>query len=498
MSRQATQRPFVHAFTSRGRRYIYDCNTNEVAAVGELPFELIPVYEARLARSALAPLEVKYGREAVARGLQRIREARKAGLFSSHRPRRRALPFTARGLARSIEHDIGSMVLGITEKCNLRCDYCTYSGRFTGRRRHSLRSMTWPVARKAIDYFAGHSTGHREPPALSFFGGEPLLEPALLKRCVEHFRRRTDGRCVVTISTNGTCLRPDVVEYLQRNHVYLFISLDGPREVHDAHRKYPGGVGSFARIMERLRLLREAAPSYWARCVTFLVTLVPPVDLVALDDFFQETGGRVRASFVETYGSDLDALRRDGVVGVEAMAERFRDACWDGAFDDPTAIADRYSFCQNLFSGTLRTIHLRPKTRLGATSPIGGVCVPGAHKLYVSADGEMSICEKVEGCSKAVIGDVERGIRLDAVRRILDEFGALDWNRCRDCWLVRLCPVCYMHVAHGGSWDLTKRDRACEQYRKYYSFCLSLYCEILEKDERALDHLETEEDRPSP
>ena len=280
--------------------------------------------------------------------------------------------------------------------------------------------------------------------------------------------------------------------------MYLFISLDGPREVHDAHRKYPSGAGSFGRVMAGIRLLRSIAPSYWKKFVSLLVTLVPPVDLAALDEFFGEMPIRIRPTFVDTYGSDLDVLQDAPVVGLDVLARKYRDACWEGVFDTPGKDAHRYSLCQHLFMRALRSIHLRPKAPLGEVSPIRGACIPGAHKLYVSVDGELSICEKTDGCTAAVIGDVHNGIQMDRVRRVLEEFESLDWSECRDCWLVRLCPICYLHVLHGESWDLRKRHQSCRQFRKYYAFCFDLYCEILEKNDRALDYLEFEDPRPSP
>jgi len=490
--------PLVHPFGTEGRRYIYDCNTNEIVAVGELQFHLIPAFEGDSGRPLPASIKQRYGPEALAKAVGRIREARKAGLFSANRPRRRPLAFTNQDVARALSHEMGSVVLGITEKCNLKCSYCVYSGGFPKRRQHSRRTMSFETARRAIDYLVAHSAKHDGPPALSFFGGEPLLEFELIKKCVSHFQQATGGKCVVTISTNGTPLRADIIRFLEENGVYLFISLDGPREINDAYRTYPSGAGSFGRVMGRIRLLREMAPSYWDRYVSLLVTLVPPVDLAVLDEFFRELAIRIRPTFVDTYGSDLNVLRKAPVLGLDSLAGQYRDACWAGVFDKPGENYRRHSFCQNIFMRALRAIHLRQKTALGAEIPISGACIPGAHKLYVSVDGELSICEKAEGCERAVIGDVRNGIRMDLIRRTLEEFGSLDWSCCRDCWLVRLCPLCYVHVLHGQSWNLRKRDQSCEQFRKYYSFCLNLYCEILEKNKRALDYLEFEDPRPSP
>lgn len=490
--------PFVYPYGREEGRYIYDCNSNEIVAVGELLFELVPAFESNMNPSVLSLLKRKYGTQLLASAIDRIQDAQKAGLFSPNRPQQRVLPFTREKVDRALSCEMSSMVLCITEKCNLRCRYCLYSGKYRARRQHSSRSMTFQVAKDAINYLISHSTEREEPLALSFYGGEPLLEFQLLKKCVEYFYKKAGNNSIVSISTNGTRLSRETIVFLEKNRIYLFISLDGPREIHDAWRKYQNGRGSFDHVMDGIRSLRNFSPSYWHQFVSLLVTLIPPIDVSLLDDFFDGMGMRTRPSYVEAYDANLDIHKDTKVVGVDALAKKYLHACCGGVFDRPQGDFRRNSFCRGFFSPALRAIHLRSKSSLGAVSEIHGACIPGAQKTYVSVDGKFFICEKTEGSSMAAIGDVYTGIQKKHVHQILDEFESLDWSKCFDCWIVRMCPICYLHVLHGESWDVEKRNRICEQFRKYYSFCLNLYCEILERNKRALDYLESEDQRPSP
>ncbi len=70
-----------------------------------------------------------------------------------------------------------TMILQVTQRCNLRCEYCIYSGDYKNRS-HTNKDMPWESARQAIDYFIAHSRD-TNPIMLAFYGGEPLLNMKL-------------------------------------------------------------------------------------------------------------------------------------------------------------------------------------------------------------------------------------------------------------------------------------------------------------------------------
>lgn len=74
------------------------------------------------------------------------------------------------------------LMLQVTQQCNLRCEYCAYSGMYDNRV-HSNKRMDFALAKRAIDFFIKHG---RESKRLTsgFYGGEPLLEFPLIKQCM--------------------------------------------------------------------------------------------------------------------------------------------------------------------------------------------------------------------------------------------------------------------------------------------------------------------------
>ena len=65
-----------------------------------------------------------------------------------------------------LEHNAGKrlsqLILQVTQQCNLRCEYCAYSGIYEGNRTHANKNMDFETAKQAIDFFLAHSTENAE------------------------------------------------------------------------------------------------------------------------------------------------------------------------------------------------------------------------------------------------------------------------------------------------------------------------------------------------
>jgi len=72
---------------------------------------------------------------------------------------------------------------------------------------------------------------------------------------------------------------------------------------------------------------------------------------------------------------------------------------------------------------------------------------------------------------------------------ILDQVAKLDFSCCQDCWLIRICNLCFAHMVCGNEYCIEKWHFSCKMRRKHYTDALQLYCEITEEDEGALDFL---------
>lgn len=145
--------------------------------------------------------------------------------------------------------------LNLTHKCNLRCTYC-YAGR------QNSSDMSEAIAEQSVA-FACSITPLEETLEFSFFGGEPLLCPGLLRDATNAIATRQADRnqpIRMSITSNGTLIDSPAAEFLARNDIDLCISLDGPEFVHNLNRQYPGKRGSFQSVMKGLSLALRTLP----------------------------------------------------------------------------------------------------------------------------------------------------------------------------------------------------------------------------------------------
>lgn len=145
------------------------------------------------------------------------------------------------------------IIKAVGDACNLRCDYCFYSGM---DQRPSRFMSTDLLARFLQQYFALFSG------ELSFVwhGGEPLLAGiAFYEEALRLQRHLAKPGYVVEnkIQTNATMIDDDWAEFFKQNKFRVGVSLDGCRESHNRHRKDAGDHGTFDAVMRGIETLRK-------------------------------------------------------------------------------------------------------------------------------------------------------------------------------------------------------------------------------------------------
>ena len=150
------------------------------------------------------------------------------------------------------------MVKATGPVCNLGCDYCYYLSKADLLSTESR----WRISEEMLENFIGQYIGRQNAHQIVFSwqGGEPsLLGLDFFRRAVELQKKYAPAHVRIEndLQTNGTLLDEQWCEFLRENDFLVGLSIDGPRELHDAYRKYRGGTGSFDRVMESVRLLRK-------------------------------------------------------------------------------------------------------------------------------------------------------------------------------------------------------------------------------------------------
>jgi uncharacterized protein len=175
------------------------------------------------------------------------------------------------------------IVLQPTPYCNIDCSYCYLSDR-------SNKSL---MGFDVVD-LVGEKILRRMPTksgvTLVWHGGEPTAAPLVWHR--EAFKRLKPhaGDIVFSIQTNAVAIDTAWAVFFRETQMRVGVSIDGPREFHDARRRTRSGRGTFDLTLRGLRTLRSEGvePS--------VISVLSPAALDHADDFFtfyREEGVRI-------------------------------------------------------------------------------------------------------------------------------------------------------------------------------------------------------------
>ncbi len=498
--------PFVHKLETPCGKYIYDVNTSEILRVDDVVWDIIddvgPLDETGL----VTGYRHRHRVEDILAACVRIRNAQERdGLMLPRHPKV-IFEVTEENqdvLTDALDHDRTQMALNVTEACNFRCAYCPYTleGE-THRRNHTDRMMSWEVARLAIDDFLLHSRPDTEEniriAAISFYGGEPLLNFPVIRKSVEHVLQNTDKRLIFQVTTNGSLLRDEIAEFLAAHCFFVNVSLDGPEHIHDANRRTVGGHATWGLVTQNLRAFKDRHLAQLKRnngALGITATLPAGADALEFDRYFADdplfADLQTRVSLM---GPPKTTLFR-GLPREKCKADNL-DVLYQHFLDDLAAgtvatESRRHIVQRSLFEARYLDIHKRSyvcSEHKCFPDPYPSrlpTCIPGTRRCFVSVDGDYYPCERVPDRKDLRIGDVYDGVDIPTVRELYRAFFEANHEQCGYCWLLGLCQVgCFANV------DLTARAKrqACAQYREGMHNRMINYCTIMEKNPHAFDY----------
>jgi uncharacterized protein len=142
--------------------------------------------------------------------------------------------------------------------CNLDCEYCFFLSKemlYPGSRFRMAADLQERYIRQLLEAHA------RVPEVVvAWQGGEPtMMGLDFFRRAIELERKyaRPGQQILNTIQTNATLLDDEWGQFLKQHGFLAGISIDGPREMHDAYRVDKGGKPTFDRVMRGLDVLKR-------------------------------------------------------------------------------------------------------------------------------------------------------------------------------------------------------------------------------------------------
>lgn len=331
-----------------------------------------------------------------------------------------------------LKSHISNLILQVTQMCNFRCRYCTFAHNDESTRTHTNKSMPFDIAKKSIDLLSTHCADSHDV-TIGFYGGEPLLNYDILKKCVEYSKNVIYHKPInFSMTSNFYTVTDDMINFLSTNQFDLLISLDGPESIQNNHRRLSSdGKGTYHRVIDNVLKLKSRYKDYFYSHVQFNPVVYFDENPLDILDFFSKTLGvsetSVQLQRIDNTGLDISYDPIDSITN-----ENFEK------------VLDTKTFLH--YKNVIKN-----KSQITQTYHINGSCVPGADKLFVSVDGKLFPCEKVNECNTNMqIGSLESGFDYEKIKFLMN-IGYKNQDNCKKCWAIRFCKICCAQCDDGKS-----------------------------------------------
>ncbi len=146
--------------------------------------------------------------------------------------------------------------------CNLKCKYCFYHSIAEKRLTESYGKMSIDtlesIVKKGLEYADSICT-------FAFQGGEPTLSGLdFFNKLIEFEKKYNIKKIPINnaIQTNGMVINDKWAQFFAGNKFLVGISLDGPKDIHDANRIDLADKGSYKRVMQTIDLFKKYGVEY--------------------------------------------------------------------------------------------------------------------------------------------------------------------------------------------------------------------------------------------
>ncbi|MCW3478877.1 anaerobic sulfatase maturase [Neisseriaceae bacterium JH1-16] len=369
--------------------------------------------------------------------------------------------------------------------CNLDCNYCYYLSKEDLLNQNNRRIDETLLETFIKDYINSQDV---EEIAFTWHGGEPtLLGVGFFRKVVALQARHTPaGRRVSNdLQTNGTLLDDEWGAFLAEHRFLVGLSIDGPRELHDAYRPTKKGKPSFDAVFAATQLLKRHGVPFSTLTTVNRKNAKRPLEVYR---FLRDEVGSTYMQFIPCVEPKQFERTAPGYLEpgqlVDALSPRTKPGHplsvvtdwsvesedWGGflsmVFDEWVA-HDLQRVKVNLFETTIAQMKGQP-AMICTSSPFCGKNVALEH------DGRVYACDHFVYPEYEIgkVGEKSLGEMVFSIKQL--EFGLNKFNtlpgECRKCPYLKLCygecPRTRILKTRPGEGNLSY---LCRGWKKFFS-----------------------------
>jgi len=195
-------------------------------------------------------------------------------------------------------------------RCNLKCDYC-----FFLKKEQLYPNSRFRMSDEVMESYIRQTIAAHSVPevTIAWQGGEPTLMG------LDFFRRAVDiemdamrpGMTVEnTLQTNGVLLDDEWCRFLSEKRFLVGLSVDGPRDLHDAYRRDKGGNPVFDKVVRAARLMQQHKVEFNILCTVNAVNSKHPLEVYR---FFRDELKAPYIQFIPVVERDNETGNQEGM-----------------------------------------------------------------------------------------------------------------------------------------------------------------------------------------
>ena len=315
--------------------------------------------------------------------------------------------------------------------CNLRCKYCYANEGTYNKIKNAISTKEISMLSKLEPYL-------KDLKVITFFGGEPFLNPNAIEAICEKYKERD---IVFLAQTNGTLFNERTINLIRKYNIRCTLSVDGNKQINDAFRVFKDGRGTFDTIYEGFEKVKEHIISIEGTRA----------------DFSIETNDIYKELYELFHIRSIKVVDDQGQMEHQSNKELKPYEDFNNLFDDIQK--------DTLASNLLVSFFSHHKSNF--------FCNAGNKTLHLDSDGKLYPCQLLIE-NQYELGNLYDFCQNDFEKKCYEFQNHIRKINCQSCYLKTICSHCYAHT-------IQMNEQNCNRKLKYADQIFEKTAELIEE-----------------
>lgn len=322
--------------------------------------------------------------------------------------------------------------LNVTDSCNLACRYC-----FVQQKPHF---MSLEIAKKSVDFLVNNiKKSNQKYGTLTFFGGEPtLMWDEIIVPIVEYIEENYKDLLYLNMTTNGTLLDLDRIDYMYKHNIKPHLSCDGDEYVQTYNRPCRNKENSFELVSKNIPYLLYRFPD-----TTMRATITQDTVEETFNSYLFAIANGFKSFFITP--NCREKWSEENLEKLNKQVQLIYSYIFTSFVEDQKPIhfsSINKTFTQ-ILERDLQYYHNEFNNTIIKRNPFR--CGLGTVSAAFAYDGKIYGCQEQNsyGDGAFYIGDIFNGIDIERHSNLLKKYMKEEEQKCEDIKECDFCPLRY-------------------------------------------------------